>query len=116
MLASACTGDPSHPDHWPRYAALAEHVIQLDRFSPHGSLDPEKIVGLLNQVALFLRFRSVLYTDAVRLLRRAIDIANEQWGDSHPDTLKSMNYLALTLRTRAIRAILEKRRNFRNGC
>ena len=100
VLASACTGDPGHPDHWPRYAALAEHVIQLDRFSPHGSLDPEKTVGLLNQVALFLRFRSVLYTDAVRLLRRAIDIANGQWGDSHPDTLTSMNNLALTLRAR----------------
>ena len=34
VLASACTGDPGHPDHWPRYAALAEHVIQLDRLSP----------------------------------------------------------------------------------
>ena len=100
VLASACTGDPGHPDHWPRYAALAEHVIQLDRLSPHGSLDPEKIVGLLNQVALFLRFRSVRYTDAVRLLRRSIEIANKQWGDSHPDTLTSMNNLALTLRAR----------------
>ena len=106
VLASACTGDPGHPDHWPRYAALAEHVIQLDRFSPHGSLDPEKTFGLLNQVALFLRFRSVLYTDAVRLLRRAIDIANEQWGDSHPDTLMSMNNLALTLRARGDRGDL----------
>ena len=100
VLASACTGDPEHPDHWPRYAALAEHVIQLDRLSPHGSLDPEKIVGLLNRVARFLQFRSALYPDAVRLLRRAIDIASRQWGDSHPDTLKSMNDLALTLRAR----------------
>ena len=100
VLASACTGDPGHPDHWPRYAALAEHVIQLDRLSPHGSLDPEKIVGLLNRVALFLRFRSALYTDAVRLLRRAIDIASTQWGDSHPDTLANMNDLALTLQAR----------------
>ena len=97
VLASACTGNPNHPDHWPRYAALAEHVIQLDRFSSHGSLDPEKIVGLLNQVATFLRFRSGRYTDAVRLLRRAIDIANEHWGDSHLDTLRSMGNLASTL-------------------
>ena len=100
VLASACTGDPGHPDHWPRYAALAEHVIQLDRLSPHGSLDPGKIVGLLNRVALFLRFRPARYTDAVRLLRRAIDIASRRWGDSHRETLASMNELALTLRAR----------------
>ena len=100
VLASACTEDPGHPDHWPRYAALAEHVIQLDRLSPHSSLDPGKIVGLLNRVALYLRFRSALYTDAVRLLRRAIDIASRQWGDSHPDTLANMNNLASTLRAR----------------
>ena len=100
VLASACTADPGHPDHWPRYAALAEHVIQLDRLSPHGSLDPEKVVGLLNRVAHFLQFRSVRYTDAVRLFRRAIDIANKQWGDSRPETLTSMNNLALTLRAR----------------
>ena len=120
MLASACTGDPGHPDHWSRYAALAEHVIQLDRFSSHGSLDPEKTVGLLNRMAHFLRFRSVLYTDAVRLLRRAIDIANEQWGDSHPDTLKSMNYLALTLRARGDRGDLGEAQEFQErvlgGC
>ena len=100
VLASACTGDPGHPDHWPRYAALAEHVIQLDRLSPPGSLDPEKIVGLLNRVARFLRIRSARYADAVRLLRRAIDIASRQWGDSHRETLANMNNLALTLRAR----------------
>ena len=110
MLASACTGDPGHPDHWPRYAALAEHVVQLDRFSSHGSLDPGKIVGLLNQVALYLRSCSARYTDAVRLLRRAIDIANRQWGDSHPDTLARMNDLASTLRARGDRGDLGEAR------
>ncbi|MDE0455939.1 MAG: tetratricopeptide repeat protein, partial [Chromatiales bacterium] len=100
VLASACTGDPGHPDHWSRYAALAEHVIQLDRLSPHGSLGPGKIVRLLNRVALFLRFRSARYTDAVRLRRRAVDIASRQWGDSHRETLANMNNLALTLRAR----------------
>ena len=94
VLASACTGDPGHPDHWPRYAALAEHVIQFDRLSPPGSLDPGKAVGLLHQVALFLRFRSARYADAVRLLRSSIDIASRQWGDSHRHTLTSMNNLA----------------------
>ena len=120
VLASACTGDPGHPDHWPRYAALAEHVIQLDRVSPHGSLDPETIVGLLNRVALFLQFRSVRYTDAVRLLRRAIDIASRQWGDSHPDTLASMNHLAVTLRARGDQGDLGEAREFQErvleGC
>ena len=120
VLASACTGDPDHPDHWPRYAALAEHVIQLDRLSPHGSLDPEKIVGLLNRVARFLQFRSALYPDAVRLLRRAIDIASRQWGDSHPDTLTSMSNFASTLRARGDRGDLGEAREFQErvleGC
>ena len=120
VLASACTGDPGHPDHWPRYAALAEHVIQFDRLSPPGSLDPGKAVGLLHQVALFLRFRSARYADAVRLLRRSIDIASRQWGDTHRETLANMNNLASTLRARGDQGDLAEARELQErvseGC
>ena len=122
VLASACTGDPSHPDHWPRYAALAEHVIQLDRLSPHGSLDPVKIVGLLNQVALFP-------PDSVQFGIRMPFVCSEGRSKSRTSSgairtrtpLTSMNNLALTLRApwRSGRS-LQKRRNFRSrvleGC
>ena len=43
MLRECCPVETQLPTHWPRYAALAEHVIQLDRFYDAGWLDAAEL-------------------------------------------------------------------------
>ena len=99
VLVACCPSETNLPEHWPRYAALAPHVTQLDRYHTAGWLDARKFGWLLDRVASYLQFGPALYVESVHWFQRAREIAKQALGEEHPDTLGTMNNLALTLRS-----------------
>ncbi|MGK2941163.1 MAG: tetratricopeptide repeat protein [Immundisolibacter sp.] len=97
VLAACCPAEEELPIHWPRYAALAPHVTQLDRFYAAGWLDTRQFSWLLERVATYWRSGPALYAASARGLRRALDINSQEFGQEHPDTLATANNLAFTL-------------------
>lgn len=97
MLRTVCPAEANLPAHWPRFAALAGHVTQLDRYYAAGWLDSRAYSWLLDRVAAYLRAGPALYAESVRWLRRAWEIDQQELGETHPDTLASMANLANTL-------------------
>jgi tetratricopeptide (TPR) repeat protein len=97
VLRTCCPGEASLPDHWPRFSVLAEHVIQMDRYLQPGWLDTRDHVWLLNQVVNYLWSGPALYAEAISWVRRAWEIAHQELGEEHPDTLASMNNQAVVL-------------------
>ena len=98
VIRAACPSEANLPRHWPRYAALSEHVKYLDRFVERGWLDTRRHAWLLDRLASYLERGPVLFVEAVRWFRRAWEIDLQELGEEHPATLIGMNNLAGTLR------------------
>ena len=97
VLAECLSAESERPDHWPRYAALAPHVTQLDRYYTTERLDARKLGWLLDRVASYLQFGPALYVESAHWFQRAWEIHKQALGEEHPDTLASMSNLASTL-------------------
>ena len=98
VLTACCRAGAELPAHWPRYAALAPHVTELDRYYAADWLDTDGFGGLLDRVANYLRFGPALYIESVHWFKRAWEINKQAQGLEHPDTLTIMNNLGHTLR------------------
>ncbi len=99
VLFECCPAETELPSHWPRYAALAPHITQLDRYYAARWLDTYRFSELLNHVANYLSHGPALYAQSVHWLRRAWEIDKQELGEEHSDTLADMNNLAIALRT-----------------
>jgi hypothetical protein len=97
MLAACCPQAADLPANWPCYAAIAQHVIRLDRYYESGWLNALQFVWLLDRVATYLRQGAALYAESASWLRRVTEICRQELGNTHPDTLTSMNNLAHSL-------------------
>ena len=92
------------PVHWPRYAVLTPHVLQLDEGRWDADGDEAGLSELLDRVASYLQFGPARYEESESWLRRALAIARSVLGEEHPDTLTRMNNLALTLNVKGDRS------------
>ncbi|MBK7956349.1 MAG: tetratricopeptide repeat protein [Candidatus Accumulibacter sp.] len=99
VLVASCPMEASLPANWPRHATLTQHVTQLDRYYDAGWLETRQFSWLLDRTASYLRDGPALYGESAHWFRRALAINIHELGDEHPDTLTSMNNLALTLRS-----------------
>jgi tetratricopeptide (TPR) repeat protein len=97
VLQACCPEGTELPDNWPRYAALAEHVTQLDRFEALGWLDTRRHTWLLDRVASYLREGPALYAEAVQWFQRALELNCRDFGEEDENSLSGMNNLAITL-------------------
>jgi hypothetical protein len=97
VLRVCCPSDSELPHHWPRYAMLAPHITQLDRYVSAGWLDNRLFTWLLSELGSYLRNGPALFKESAQWLQRAIDIDRQDLGEEHPDTLRDMNDLASTL-------------------
>ena len=97
LLRYALSKEVTLPAHWPRYASLVPHVLQLDKFSAHVAVDRRRLGWLLDRCASYFQYGLALYAPACSLFERALAMDREDLGDEHPDTLTSMNNLAGTL-------------------
>ena len=97
LLRQALPSDPSLPMHWPRYASLAPHVLQLDRLSAQVAVDRHRLSWLLDRTASYFLHGPALYTAARKSFERALELNQQDLGDEHPGTLAAMNNLAVTL-------------------
>ena len=98
LLYHALPEDVERPLHWPRYASLVPHVLQLDRLSARAAVDRRRLGWLLDRSAAYFQHGPALYTAARNSFERALTLNREDLGDEHADTLTSMNNLASTLR------------------
>ena len=97
LLRNALPQQAKLPMHWPRYASLAPHVLQLDRLSTHVTIDRRQLSWLLDRSATYFQYGRALYTAARHSFERALAMYRDDLGEEHPDTLTAMNNLALTL-------------------
>jgi tetratricopeptide (TPR) repeat protein len=97
VLRTCCPADAELPVHWPRYAALAPHVTQLDRYYAYGWLDARCLCRLLDVVGTYFRYGPTLYGDSVYWLRRALEIDKLEQGEEHPIILVRTNNFANAL-------------------
>lgn len=97
LLTLACPPDPRLPASWPRFAAIAGHVTQLDAYDDSGWLNPPQFCWLLDRVASYLQHGPALYGEAIRWFRRNAEINRRELGDDHRNTLSSLNNLAFAL-------------------
>ncbi|MEM8873219.1 MAG: tetratricopeptide repeat protein [Planctomycetota bacterium] len=84
------TGDPEHPDNWPRLGDLAPHATEaaMARGTPR-----EPAMLLLNQLDCLADAQGD-YAVAEPLSRRAVEARERVFGPEHPNTLASVNNLA----------------------
>ncbi len=99
VLAASCPAEANLPANWPRHAALAPHVTQLDRYHDAGWLETRQFSWLLDRAASYLQNGPALYAESAHWFRRVLAINRQELGDEHPDTLTSMGNLASTLRS-----------------
>ncbi len=97
VLRACCPRETNLPGNWQRYAALAEHVTQLDRYEAPGWLETRRHAWLLDQVASYLSDGPALYAASVHWLRRALELDRRDLGEEDANTLTRMNNLAFTL-------------------
>ncbi|EXA53638.1 hypothetical protein FOVG_01376 [Fusarium oxysporum f. sp. pisi HDV247] len=85
---------PEHENRgiWMKYMAHAQRVVESDEACD----DEQAMSGLLFNVAeaLFIQGR---YEGAAKLYRETLEVKEKVLGKEHPDTLSSMNNLALVL-------------------
>ena len=98
LLRLACPADASLPAHWPRYASLLPHVRHLERYQSAGWLDNRRQSWLLDRLGCYLTDGPALYAESRRLLAQALELDRSELGAAHPDTVTSINNLAVTLR------------------
>jgi len=67
---------------WPRYAALASHILYATGQARAHQVGPESCVRLLNQLAIY-QFKRFHWERAVALLRSALAIAIDAYGPEH---------------------------------
>lgn len=75
---------------------LLAHVRHLERYRSAGWLDNRQ-AWLLDRLGSYLTDGPTLYTESRRFLEQALELRRSELGAEHPDTLASMNNLALTL-------------------
>ena len=97
VLRLACPADTRLPAHWPRFAGLLPHVRHLERYRSAGWLDNRRQSWLLNWLGVYLMDGPALLTESRRLFEQALELDRSELGAEHPDTLRSMNNLAMTL-------------------
>ena len=100
LLNEACPNDVQHPAQWPRLDVLLPHAVWVND-GVAGSSDESAAVlprtRLLDRTAGFLRFGQALLPQARTLFEQALTVCRRVLGDEHPETLTSMNNLAITL-------------------
>ena len=97
LLRRALPADAGLPLHWHRYSSLVPHVLQLDRLSAHAAIDRRQLSWLLDRSASYFQYGPVLYPAARHSFERALAMNRDDLGEEHPDTLRSINNLAITL-------------------
>jgi tetratricopeptide (TPR) repeat protein len=80
---------------WPECERLLPHVIAVADHGQCLQVEPDACLWLQNQAAVYLWSRGQ-YRQALMLLERALAVRRRVLGDDHPDTLLSMNNLAVT--------------------
>ena len=98
VLATACRDDAGLPAHWPRFAALAPHVAQLDRLLADGGSDVRTLARLLDRIGTYFQDGPALYRLARVSLERALELCSKAFGNEDVATLVRTNNLAETLR------------------
>jgi tetratricopeptide (TPR) repeat protein len=97
LLRTALPPDAASPANWPAYTSLAPHVLFVERFGTQFLVDRRALAWTLDRIATYIQYRLALYGTAGAIFERALGLNRGDLGDEHPDTLRSMDNLALTL-------------------
>jgi tetratricopeptide (TPR) repeat protein len=82
---------------WAKCQELLPHVDNLYESGFSGDGLVQDWANLLNNAARYMETRLGKYDEAEKLNRRALEEREKELGDRHPDTLTSVNNLALVL-------------------
>jgi len=94
-INNAFTGDPTDVRDWPTLEPLIPHVRAATMYADSaGIADPPG--RLTNQLGLLLEAKA-LYAEAELLYRRALAIAEKNFGPDHPEMATALNNLAALL-------------------
>ena len=94
LLLHALPTEPTLPVHWPRYASLVPHVLQVDCLSAHIAVDRRRLCVLLGRSAGYFKDGPALYATARSIFERTLAMERKDLGDDHPATLTVMSNLA----------------------
>ena len=97
LLREAAPDDVEQPTNWPSLAAITPHVLRLGGESEDAELDRRALSWLLDRIGRYLARGPALFSESIAASTLAVDMDRKDLGDEHPETLTSMNNLALTL-------------------
>ncbi|KAH6989834.1 putative kinesin [Ilyonectria destructans] len=82
---------------WPECKRLDPHINKILKEEPNSTEDVLRWARLLTNAGWY-RWMKGMYKEAEQMNRRALDTSEKVLGRQHPDTLASINNLALVLR------------------
>jgi tetratricopeptide (TPR) repeat protein len=90
-IDAAFVGDPTDVRSWPVLGPLAPHVRAIAQYADQAAIaDPTaRLMSVLGQ----LFYAKVVYTEA-ELVRQALFIDEQTFGDQHPNVARDLNILA----------------------
>ena len=89
--------DHRSPQNWSRCGRFISHIESLESFAEQYRIDNHKILDASMWAAVYLD-ECGLYEKAASLNKRTLERKQQILGKEHPDTLASMNNLALVLK------------------
>ncbi|MCV6589670.1 MAG: toll/interleukin-1 receptor domain-containing protein [Marinobacterium sp.] len=90
--------DMCHPENWPVAKLVAPH-IQYQQIARIKTKQAAQQFGwLVDHIASWLQFGEGLVSQAYSLFKQNLEYRTEVVGEDHPDTLTSINNLAVTLK------------------
>jgi tetratricopeptide (TPR) repeat protein len=95
LIRASFPADSNEVVNWPECERLLPHALASIDYAQRMQVKPEDSSLLLNQAAHYLWSRGQ-YQQALALLKRLLIADRRLLGDDHPDTLHSMNNLAVT--------------------
>jgi tetratricopeptide (TPR) repeat protein len=93
-LIAAFVGNPNDVRTWPMLTSLAPHALAVARYADEEQLKPT--ASLMNQLGGLYLYRAQ-YSQSEPLMRRVLEIYQQDYGPDHPYVAASLNNLAQLL-------------------
>ncbi len=97
LVRAAFPFDADFPEHWPRCRTLQAHVYHLQQVYQASWQQVQPLSYLLGQLALYLKYGTGLYQQAMELEHADLALCQQELGEEHPHTLTTMHNLAMSL-------------------